>query len=205
MYVRVAHDGSVPAMYDPCHPIIDNVFFEFTGVTATNQGVAGLQTGDFGRSTIDLVVNAICAQGYNGTDCNTFCEEIDGTLTCREDEIMVPTTSTVVNPTSSETICMTDPTSSQTNSVQETDDTSTSSQTSTSSSVTVLVSTSGLSTQRSDNILAIAVGVGVGGAVFLCLLVGLIILLLCLVCRVRRNKQKSKQLILLIINFCRAL
>lgn len=199
MYVRVAHDGSVPAMYDPCHPIIDNVFFEFTGVTATNQRVIELQTGVFSRSTIELSVNVICAQGYNGTDCNTFCEEINGTLTCREDEITVPTTSSAVNPASSGTICMaTDPTSTlspssqPTTSEQETDDTSTSSPTSSSSSVTVLVSTGGLSNQRSVNILAIAVGVGVGGAVFLCLLVGLIILLLCLVCRVRRNKRKSK-------------
>ena len=175
-------------MYDPCHPIIDNVFFEFTGITATNQGVIDMQTGDFGRSTIELSVNVICAQGYNGTDCNTFCEEIGGTLTCRDDEI--PTAPSVVNPTSSETICMaTDPTSDPST---QTIDTSTSSQNSSSSSVTVLVSTGGLSNQRSDNILAIAVGVGVGGAVFLCLLVGLIILLLCLVCRVRRNKQKSK-------------
>ena len=200
-------------MYDPCHPIIDNVFLEFTGVTATNQGVIEVQTGDFGRSTIELSVNVICALGYNGTDCNTFCEEIDGTLTCRDDEL--PTTPSVVNPTSSETICMvTDPTSTLSPSSQpatsgpdtdptsassgdtdpstQTIDTSTSSQTSSSFSVTVLVSTGGLSNQRSDNILAIAVGVGVGGAVFLCLLVGLIILLLCLVCRVRRNKQKSK-------------
>ena len=203
-------------MYDPCHPIIDNVFFEFTGVTAADQVVVEQQTGDFGRSTIELSVNVICAQGYNGTDCNTLCEEINGTLTCREDEIT--TTPSVVNPTSSETICTTQGTtdeiiviSTSTTSGQDTaDPTTTSGQTtaqdtesidtSTSGQVSSImpgggsttVSVGGLTNERSDNILAIAVGVGVGGAVFLCLLVGLIVLLLCLVIRVRRNKRKSK-------------
>ena len=209
-------------MYDPCHPIIDNIFFEFTGVTATDQSVIEMQTGDFGRSTIELAVNAICAQGYNGTDCNTFCEEINSVLTCREDEI--PTAPSVVNPTSSETICMTqetstmdEPQSTTSQPATSTDEprstmsqpaTSTSSQTSSNQgpgdSTTVAVGgltnqedsttveVGGLTNQESDNTLAIAVGVGIGGAVFLCLLVGLIILLLCLVCRVRRNKQKSK-------------
>ena len=181
-------------MYDPCHPIIDNIYFEFTGVTATGQSVIETQIGDSIRSTIELSVNVICAQDYNGTDCNTFCEEINSVLTCREDEI--PTAPSVVNPTSSETICMTQETSTtdEPPSTMSQPATSTSSQTSSNQgpgdSTTVAVG--GLTNRESDNTLAIAVGVGVGGAVLLCLLVGLIILLLCLVCRVRRNKQKSK-------------
>ena len=73
-------------MFDQDDPLIDDVFFEFTGVTATNDIVILEETGVFNRSTIDLSVNVICAVGYNGTDCNTFCEEINGTLMCREDE-----------------------------------------------------------------------------------------------------------------------
>ena len=183
-------------MYDPCHPIIDNIYFEFTGVMATGQSVIETQIGDSIRSTIELSVNVICAQGYNGTDCNTFCEEINSVLTCREDEI--PTAPSVINPTSSETICMTQETSTTDEPPSTTSQpaTSTSSQTSSNQgpgdSITVAVTVGGLTNQESDNTLAIAVGVGMGGAVLLCLLVGLIILLLCLVCRVRRNKQKSK-------------
>lgn len=196
-------------MYDPCHPIIDNVFFEFTGVVASDPSFTiEQQTGDFGRATIDLAVNVICAEGYNGTDCNTFCEEINGVLTCREDD--VPTAPSIVNPTSSGTICTTgDPPATsgpitdltspsiQATSGQETDNnidlTSTLSQ-GTGDSMTVAL-TGGLAERGSDNTLAIALGVGIGGAVLLCLLVGLIILLLCLVCRVRRKKQKSKYLV----------
>ena len=203
-------------VYDPCHPIIDNVFFEFTGV-ATDQSNIEMQIGDFGRSTIELSVNVICSQGYNGTDCNTFCEEINGVLTCREGE--APTASSTVNPSSS-AICMaTDPTSTLSTSNQPTTDpttsesvtdpsTSASSQATdatsegadgdnlTSSQSPIISTAVGLIDRESDNTLAIAVGVGVGGAVLLCLLVGLLILLLCLVCRRRRKKQKSKQLIL---------
>jgi hypothetical protein len=183
----------VPLTYDPCHPIIDNIFFEFTGVTADQRISIEMQTGDFGRATIELSVNVICSQGYNGTDCNTFCEEINGILTCREVEM--PTTPSAVNPASSSTICMiTDPTS---NSSQATDATSDSIDLT--SSQSPVVSTAGglIDPQGSDNTLAIAVGVGVGGAILLCLLVGLIILLLCLVCTCgkRRKEQKSKQLI----------
>lgn len=191
-------------MYDPCHPIIDDVFFEFTGV-ATDQSNIEMRTGDFGRSTIELSVDVICSQGYNGTDCNTFCEEINGVLTCREGE--APTASSTINPTSS-TICMTtDPTSTLSTSNQPTTDpttsesdtdpsTSTSSQATdatsdlTSSQDPIISTAGGLIDRESDNTLAIAVGVGVGGAVLLCLLVGLIILLLCLVCRRRRKKSK---------------
>ncbi len=175
-------------MYDPCHPIIDNVFFEFAGVTADLS--IETQTGDFGRATIELSVNAICSQGYNGTDCNTFCEEINGTLTCREDDI--PTTPSVVNPISSSTICMiTDPTS---DSISQATDAISDGIDLTSSQSPVISTPGGLIDQGSDNTLAIAVGVGVGGAVLLCLLVGLIILLLCLVCacRKRRKEKKSK-------------
>lgn len=201
-------------MYDPCHPIIDDVYFEFTGVTELFQ--VQEQTGDFGRSTIELSVNAICAQDYNGTDCNTFCEEINGTLTCREDDNLVTTATSVINPMSSETICTTqgatDDTSTSTIPERDTDPTTTSGQIISaqdadsidrSTSIAKLLQplpgggsptapVDGGLTRRSDNTLVIAVGVGVGGAVLLCLLVGLIILLLCLVGRVRRNKRKSK-------------
>ena len=170
-------------MYDPCHPIIDDVFFEFTGV-ATDQSNIEMRTGDFNRSTIELSVNVICSQGYNGTDCNTFCEEINGVLTCREGE--APTASSTINPTSS-TICMTtDPTSTLSTSSPE----GTDGDDLTSSQDPIISTPGGLVDEESDNTLAIAVGVGVGGAVLLCLLVGLIILLLCLVCRRRRKKSK---------------
>ena len=42
------------------------------------------QTGDFNRVTIEVSVNVICAEGFNGSDCNTFCESTEGILSCRE-------------------------------------------------------------------------------------------------------------------------
>ena len=156
-------------VYDPCHPIIDNVFFEFTGM-ATGQSNIEIQTGDFGRSTIELSVNVICSQGYNGTDCNTFCEEINGVLTCREGE--APTASSSINPSSS-AICMaTDPTSTLSTSNQPTTDPTTSeSVTDPSTSATsegtdgnnltsnqspIISTAGGLIDRKSDNTLAIA-------------------------------------------------
>ena len=160
-------------MFDQNDPLIDNIFFEFTGVPATGQVVNIEETGDFNRSTIELSVNVVCAQGYNGTDCNTFCEEINGTLTCSEEDI--PTTPSIVT---TDDVDLTSTSSSQTSSSQ--DDSTT-------------VPTSGLINERSDNTLAIAVGVGVGGAVVLLLVVGGIILTVLLVIRIRRSTQKSKQ------------
>ena len=71
--------------------LIDNIFLEFTGLVALPfEQVSFVRTllqegtGDFGRSTIRVGVNAICAQGFNGSDCGTFCEEINGTLICEQ-------------------------------------------------------------------------------------------------------------------------
>ena len=51
------------------------------------------QTGDFNRVTIEVSVNVICAEGFNGSDCNTFCESTEGILSCRDNiEILTTTT-----------------------------------------------------------------------------------------------------------------
>lgn len=62
--------------------LIDNVFLEFSNLTALPfelvsfvQTVFMEQTGDFGRVTIRVGVNAICARGFNGSDCSTLCAE----------------------------------------------------------------------------------------------------------------------------------
>ena len=60
--------------------LIDNVFLEFSELAALPFDlVSFVQTvfmegmGDFGRVTIRIGVNVICAPGFNGSDCNTFC------------------------------------------------------------------------------------------------------------------------------------
>ena len=70
--------------------LIDNVFLEFSDLTVLPfelvsfiQTVFMEQTGDYGRVTIRIGVNAICAQGFNGSDCSTFCaEDSNRTLVC---------------------------------------------------------------------------------------------------------------------------
>ena len=184
--MRVAHDSSVLRMFDQSDPLIDNVFFEFTGVTSTNELVILEESGVFNRSTIDLSVNVICALGYNGTDCNTFCEEINGTLTCREDEIIMPTTPPAATvTTSTDDNNVTDPEPTNPTSTQ-------SSQTPSSLDGSTAISVGGLAIERSDNTLAIVVGVGVGGAVLLLVLVVGIIVIVLIAVRKRKNKQKSK-------------
>ena len=72
--------------------LIDNVFLEFSNLTVLPfelvffvQTVFMEQTGDYGRVMIRIGVNAICAQGFNGSDCSTFCaEDGNGTLVCEQ-------------------------------------------------------------------------------------------------------------------------
>ena len=86
----MAHDGNNNPVFDQNDPLIDNIFFEFTEVQVSSPFLSKEETGDFNRVTIRLGVSVICAEGFNGSDCNTFCEEVDGTLTCEgETEITV--------------------------------------------------------------------------------------------------------------------
>ena len=95
VYVRVAHDGNTPPSFDPNDPLIDSVFFEFTGIEATSvQPVIMDQIGDFERVTLRMSATVDCAEGFNGSDCSTFCEEIDGTVICSVGEAMATTTTT---------------------------------------------------------------------------------------------------------------
>lgn len=71
--------------------LIDNVFLEFANLVPLpfNQAsfvrtVLQEATGDFGRVTINVGVNVICAQGFNGSDCSTFCQETDENLVCEQ-------------------------------------------------------------------------------------------------------------------------
>lgn len=71
--------------------LIDNAFLEFTNLVPLpfNQAsfvrtVLQEAMGDFGRVTINVGVNVICAQGFNGSDCSTLCQEIDESLVCEQ-------------------------------------------------------------------------------------------------------------------------
>ena len=153
VYIRVAHDGGTNPTFDLSDPLIDNIFFEFTEVDPAGAAAIQAETGDFGRVTIDLSVNVVCAEGFNGSDCNTFCEQIEDTLICRE-IIVEGTTITVLATTTLNT---------------EMGDGSTVEQDMTTGLPLVI------SDPRQDNTVAIAVGVSVSGAVILFLVVGVII------------------------------
>ena len=160
VYIRVAHDSGTNPSFDLSDPLIDNIFFEFTEVAPTGAAVIQDETGDFGRVTIELSVNVVCAEGFNGSDCNTFCEEIESALTCRE--IIVENMPTIHSTTTlnAETRVFT---------IEQ--------------DVTTdppLV----FPIERRDNTVAIAVGVSVSGAVILILVVGAIIGAIFLVRRV---------------------
>ena len=157
MYIRVAHDSGTNPNFDLSDPLIDNVFFEFTEVAPTGIAVVQDETGDFGRVTIELSVNVVCAGGFNGSDCNTLCEEIESTLICRE--IIVENMPTM-RATATETGVFT-----------------TEQDTTTGAPLV-------FPTGRRDNTVAIAVGVSVSVAVVLILVVGVIIGAILLVRRV---------------------
>ena len=72
--------------------LIDNVFLEFSDLTALPFDLVSFvetvfleEMGDFGRVAIRAGVNVICAQGFNGSDCSTFCtEDSNGNLVCEQ-------------------------------------------------------------------------------------------------------------------------
>ena len=76
--------------------LIDNVFLEFSDLTALPFELVSFvrtvlveQMGDYGRVTISIGVSTICAQGFNGSDCSTFCAENgNGTLVCEQGIIL---------------------------------------------------------------------------------------------------------------------
>ena len=45
------------------------------------------EKGDFGRVSVRIGVNVICAEGFNRSDCSIFCEDINGILVCEEGRI----------------------------------------------------------------------------------------------------------------------
>lgn len=77
--------------------LIDNIFLEFSDLTALPfdlvsfiQTVFMKETGDFGRVTIRIGVNVICALGFNGSDCSTFCtEDTSGSLICEQGMLLL--------------------------------------------------------------------------------------------------------------------
>ena len=95
MFVNVIHVsdfvGHLQELDNVEMNLIDNVFLEFADVVALLfEQVSFVRTivqegvGDSGRVTIVAGLNAICAQGFNGSDCSTFCQEIDESLTCEK-------------------------------------------------------------------------------------------------------------------------
>ena len=75
--------------------LIDNIFLEFTDIVALpfNQvlfveTMSEEETGDFGRVSVSIGVNVICAEGFNGSDCSTLCEDVNGILVCEEGRIL---------------------------------------------------------------------------------------------------------------------
>ena len=99
VYIRVSdHSESDDAHFDPpfVDPLIDNIFIEVTDLPAgsfeNRNSLALVQyetTGEFGKASIQFRVNAHCARGYNGSDCSTFCQDIDGTLMCEQGQLMI--------------------------------------------------------------------------------------------------------------------
>ena len=77
---------------DDAVKLIDNIFLEFTNVEALpfNQAsfvrtVLSTQVGDYDKATVEVGVNAVCAEGFNGSDCSTFCQnDINGDLVCEQ-------------------------------------------------------------------------------------------------------------------------
>ena len=71
--------------------LIDNIFLEFTDVVALPfrqasfvQTVLEKGIGDHGQVTVQVGVNVICAEGFNGSDCSTFCRDMDEVLVCEQ-------------------------------------------------------------------------------------------------------------------------
>lgn len=95
MYIRVSDhsDDIFNPDFDPPFedPLIDNIFIEVVNLTAGRFedrnsliSVPYDATGVYGRASIQLRINAHCAAGYNGSDCGTFCQDVNGELTCEE-------------------------------------------------------------------------------------------------------------------------
>ena len=97
IYIRVSHQsGDVPDFDPPfTNPLIDDIFIEVTDLPAVlyeervSLGTVPYEaTGDFGRASLQLRVSALCARGYNGSDCNTFCQDVDGEVTCEQGQLI---------------------------------------------------------------------------------------------------------------------
>lgn len=94
MHVRISHFTGETASpdYDPpfLDPLIDEAFLEFTALaTLFSDRFPAPQLlvadGIFSRVTLQIQANIQCAQGWNGTSCETFCNTTsDGNVSCSQ-------------------------------------------------------------------------------------------------------------------------
>lgn len=93
MYVRVSHfTGEAPSPdFDPpfADPLIDEAFLEFSvSTTLFSSRIPVPQRlvadGNFGRVMLQMQANVQCAQGWNGTSCETLCITTDGSINCSQ-------------------------------------------------------------------------------------------------------------------------
>ena len=100
VYVRISHfTGEAPSPdFSPpfTDPLIDEVFFEFDNVSASSfaDRLSSpprrlTREGEFRRVVVVMQVNAHCAQGWNGTACETFCNVTDGQSSCIQGELFI--------------------------------------------------------------------------------------------------------------------
>ena len=161
MYIRISNQmGENPDFTPPfTDPLIDEVFLEFTlpavlfddRLDTITQTLS--VTGCFGRAVGTMVANVHCAEGWNGTACEVFCNTT--TATCDPPITARPTT-TVTPPTNRPTT-VTPPTNRPT---------------------TVTPPTMRTTAQTiPTNVIGLAVGVSLGGAVLI--VVVLLIIILC--------------------------
>ncbi len=71
-------------------PLIDEVYFQFNvSASLFSERLSAMQqqltsTGVFGRIVVTLRVKVHCAEGWNGTNCETFCDFSSGNATCSQ-------------------------------------------------------------------------------------------------------------------------
>lgn len=149
LYIRAVHDGSVVPSFDASDPLIDNIFFEFTGLPL-DMAMIQSEMGDFNHVSIEVSITVICADRFNGSDCNTLCvEETEGIVTCRE--VLAVSTTTPIS---------VDPDSTTLELVAATTD---------------ILTPEAPASQSTDNTVAIAVSVSIVLVLILLLIVGVVI------------------------------
>ena len=69
-------------------PLIDNAFVDVSVPASLSafetSTVINNVVGTFNRASFRLGLNVVCVRGFNGSDCNTFCDTHNNRTTCYE-------------------------------------------------------------------------------------------------------------------------